>query len=170
MKNKLAIYIIVFIAMVLIQGFFLNAMQLSTYLYPMVYIMVLLILPYDTNIFIALGVAFFLGIIIDGLSDTFGLHTSSALLVAFIRPSILNLIKPRDGYELNLDFTFQDMGYRWFISYALIMIAIHHLWFFSLDLFRFNLIGMILLKTIISSISTLFFIFIFQMIFFKPSR
>ena len=170
MNNQWIQYGIYFVLVVLLQGLVVNHIGISTYSYPMIYILPLLVLPFEINFFISLGLAFVLGISVDMLSDTFGLHTSASLWVAYIRPFVLNTLKPRDGYETALQPTVHDMGFTWYFAYTVIIIVIHHTWFFVLEVFRFDLLGLILLKILFSTILSLAIITGLQFLLYKPSK
>lgn len=163
-------YSVYFLFIVLLQGLVINNLQVGVYAYPMVYILAILILPFDFSILSTLGIAIVLGVFMDALSDTFGLHTSAAVFMAYTRPMILKLLKPRDGYESVLMPTVHDMGALWFSAYFSIAIAIHHIWFFVLEILRIDLIGLILLKILISSILSFIILFGLQYLLYKPSK
>lgn len=170
MSNIWKKYSILFIALVLFQVLVLNYFEISRYIYPMIYVMLILDLPIKTNQFTILTISILLGVILDSLSDTFGLHTSSLILVAYARPIVLKFIRPRDGYDKITQPNLQEMGKFWYAEYAFIILFIHHLWFFSLELFRFDLIGIIILKTLLSSIFSLTLILVVQYLFYKPVK
>lgn len=163
-------YSLYFIFVVLLQGLVFNNFQISEYLYPMAYVLVVLMIPPQVNLYTTLIISVVLGVSVDALSDTFGLHTSSCLTIAYLRPIILNFIKPRDGYDTNLTLSIQDMGKTWFFMYALIVIGIHHLWFFIFEILKFNQIGHILVKTLFSSFFSFILIILLQYLLFKPSK
>jgi len=163
-------YSFLFISIILIQVLVLNHFEMSRYIYPMIYVVLILDLPIKTNQFTVVAIAIVLGICIDAFSDTFGLHTSSMILVAYIRPIVLNLIRPRDGYDKINQPNLQEMGKFWYSEYALIILFVHHLWFFSFELFRFDLIGIILLKSLLSTIFSYILILMVQYLFYKPVK
>jgi len=170
MKSNWVQYGIYFLFIVLLQGLVVSQLQLSVYVYPMVYILALLILPFEFNVILALALALLLGVCVDILSDTFGLHTSASLFIAYIRPLVLKLLKPRDGYDFSLLPTIHDMGIYWFSAYSFIIIFIHHLWFFILEIFRLDLIGLIILKIFISAILSFLMLFGLQYLFYKSGK
>jgi hypothetical protein len=154
----------------MLQGLVINNFQISELLYPMAYIIAIIMLPVEISIYMLLVLALILGVSVDALSDTFGLHTSSCLTIAYTRPMVLNLIKPRDGYDSNLMLSIHDMGKTWFLTYSFLIIIIHHLWFFTFEMLKFELIGTIILKTLISAIFSLMLIVLLQYLLFKPSK
>ena len=159
-----------FILIVLIQGLVVNNIEINAYFNPMIYPVMIMMLPFELNILVTMLVAFLLGISVDAFSNTFGLNASAALVIGYLRPSILNLIKPRDGYDPVLLPSIHDMGKFWFLSYATILLFIHHLWFFIIEILRFDQILHILGKTVFSLILSLFLVILFQYIFYKPSK
>lgn len=159
-----------FILIVLIQGLVVNNIQWSEYLNPMVYPIMILMLPFQLNAIITMFVALLLGLSVDAFSDAFGLHASAAVLIGYLRSSLMKYIRPKEGYDNNLLPTIQDMGAIWFLIYASIILIIHHLWFFSMEILRFDLILLILGKTILSFLFSLTLIILFQYIFYKPSK
>lgn len=170
MNNAWIKYGLNFILVVLFQGLVVNNIDINEYFNPMIYPIMILMLPFEINILLAMTVSLLLGITVDAFSNTFGLHASSALLIAYMRPTILRFIKPRDGYDSSLLPSIHDMGVLWFLFYAGIILFAHHLWFFSFEMFRFDLILLILGKTILSVFFSLILVVLFQYIFYKSSK
>lgn len=170
MNNPWVKYSIYFVFIILLQGLVFNQIQFSGLVYPMVYIVAIIMLPVETSLVLSVIIASILGIGVDMFSDTFGLHTSSALLIAYIRPTVLKLLRPRDGYDSVLLLSIHDMGKTWFLTYAAIITGIHSLWFFTFELLRFDLIFTIILKTLFSTTVTLFIIILLQYLLYKSTK
>ncbi|MCG8573434.1 MAG: hypothetical protein MI810_01000 [Flavobacteriales bacterium] len=170
MNNVWIKYGLNFILVVLIQGLVVNNIQINEYLNPMVYPIMILMLPFEMNIMAAMIMSLLLGISVDAFSNTFGLHASSALLIGYLRSSVLGYIKPRDGFDNTLLPSIHDMGVSWFLLYASIILLLHHLWFFSFEILRLDLILLILAKAFLSLFFSLALVILFQYIFYKPSR
>ncbi|MBN4073134.1 hypothetical protein JYT74_03725 [Crocinitomix catalasitica] len=170
MNNVWIKYGLNFILVVLIQGLVVNNIEINEYFNPMIYPVMILMLPFEMNVLLAMLISLILGISVDAFSNTFGLHASAALLMAYIRQTILRYIKPRDGYDLSMMPSLHDMGIIWFLFYAGILMFAHHLWFFSFEILRFDLILLILLKTVFSLFFSLALVVLFQFIFYKPSK
>lgn len=164
------IHTIRFVLFLFAQALLLNQLELGWGIHVMVYPLFILLLPYNLNIFLSMIISFALGLGIDSISNTYGLHASSALLLAYLRPSIFKLFEPRDGYESMQEFNIHEMSRSWLFSVFGIMLLVHHLWFFSLELFKFNEIGFILQKTALSVPSSMIVCLLIQYIFIrKPS-
>ncbi len=162
--------IIRFVLFVLIQSLVFNQLEIGMNIQIMIYPLFLMLLPFETNILILLILAFVMGLSIDSISDTYGLHTSSLLLFAYLRPIVFNMFAPREGYDSIKEASFFEMGQRWFISVFGLLLFIHHLWFFTLEMFSMNEISLILQKTILSvPLSFLLCIFL-QVIFVNKPK
>ena len=170
MNNTWLKYLLVFILIVLIQGLIVNNIELDELVNPMVYPMLILMLPFELSVLATLAVAFILGISVDGFSNTFGLHASAAMFIGYLRPTVLRYIKPRDGYDPSLLPSIHDMGMGWFIGYSSLFLFVHHLWFFSIEILRFDEFFTILLKTLLSTLASLLLIILLQYIFYTSSK
>ena len=170
MNNKWVKYISLFILIVLFQGLVVNNIQFSEYINPMVYPVMILLLPFEMRAIPTMLVALVLGLCVDAFSNTFGLHASAALLIGYIRPAVIRYLQPKEGYDSALLPTIQDMGVPWFFLYTTVILLLHHLWFFSIEILRFDLILLILGKTFLSFLFSLVLIVVFIYIFYKPSK
>ena len=66
------------------------------------------------------------------------MHSSATVLAGFVRPTILSIISPRDGYEPRSDPSMVTYGFRWFFTYTVMIVLIHHTALFYLEVFRFT--------------------------------
>jgi rod shape-determining protein MreD len=120
--------------------------------------MFILLLPVETPTWLLLILSFFTGFIIDIVSGTLGMHTSATVLAGFVRPYVLRIISPRDGYEPGVDPSMMIYGFRWFLIYASIIVFIHHLALFYLEVFRLTEFFRTFLRVILSSVFSISFI------------
>lgn len=154
-----------FIVLVLLQVLLIRNIELGRFINPFVYVLFLIVLPFETPKWSLLPIAFLLGITIDMFDNTIGLHAAACVLVAYVRPAVLNLFSPRDGYEAGTQPTAQYLGIPWFLSYAGILVLLHHFTLFFLEAFRFSEFFSTLLRALISSIATLVLILVIQFLF-----
>ncbi len=169
MINEVARNILRFLFLVLFQALILNHIELNGYLNPFLYVLFILMLPFQTPDWLVLVLAFTMGISVDMFSDTGGLHAASAVFMAFLRQPVLKLISPRDGYDVVQKPTIQQFGLGWFFSYAGILVFIHHFVLFFMEAFHFTEFFSTLFRVILSSLFTLTLIFISQF-FFSNSK
>lgn len=139
-----------FLFLLFAQVLILNQIEIGFGIQIMIYPLFILLLPVETGVIALMGAAFVLGILIDAMSNTYGLHTSSLLVVAYLRPVIFKLFAPRDGYDALLEVNIFTMGTLWFLKVFGILILVHHFWFFMLEMFKINEFVFVLQKTLLS--------------------
>ncbi|MCB2194486.1 MAG: rod shape-determining protein MreD [Bacteroidetes bacterium] len=163
-------YILSFVLLVFLQVFILNNIQFSGYINPYIYILFILILPFETPKWLLLVLAFILGITIDLFSGTLGMHSSATVIMAFVRPYVLKVISPRDGYESETLPQLRYYGVNWFLKYSVILVFIHHLFLFYIEVFRFSHFFTTFVRVILSSIFTILLVLISQYFYRKDTR
>lgn len=141
----------------------LNNIQLGGYLNPYLYVLFILALPFNTPKWLLLILAFILGYGVDLFSSTMGMHTMSLVFMAFLRPSALKIIAPRDGYDTNQTPGIQDFDFRWYIIYVSILTFAHHFVLFYIEVFRFSDFFFTFSKVIASSLFTILLLLISQL-------
>ena len=160
-----------FVLFLFAQALLFNQLEVGFGMQAMIYPLFILLLPYNINIFLSMLIAFALGFGIDSISNTYGLHASAAVLLAYLRPIIFKTFEPRDGYEDTQEMNFYNMPTSWLLSVFGLMLLIHHFWFFTLELFKLNEIGFILQKTILSVPISMIVCILIQIVFIrKPSN
>jgi rod shape-determining protein MreD len=165
MNNVITKNILNFAFLLFLQVLVISHIQISSMIMPYIYVLAILMLPFNTPKWLLLVSAFVLGFFMDIFSGTMGLNMSATVLIAFVRPTLLNLIS--FGRDFNNDDTpnMKNLGADWFISYALVMILIHHSTLFFLEIFRWNEIGSTLLRILYSSAATLVLVVLSQLLF-----
>lgn len=156
-----------FIFFVVAQTLVFNKFEPGLGIHPMIYPLFIFLLPFEFGIITMLFLAFAMGICIDALSETYGLHTSALVLLAYLRPLIFKAFSPRDGYDPLKEGTIFEMGTRWFVLAFGSLLLLHHFWFFAVELFKLNEIGYLLMKLLLSLPISFIFCVLFQYIFLK---
>lgn len=149
--NELIKNIARFLIAIAVQIFVINQIDLgsaSPYFYPLFYSIFVILLPLSVSPIYLLLLAFFEGFIIDLFMNTGGLHASSLVLLAFLRPYILKLISPRDDYDPTKPISINVFGFQKLFIYVGLLSLAQHIWFFSIEYFKFNELHIILLKSI----------------------
>ena len=148
--NEILKHILRFAAFFVIQAFILNQLEIGWGIQVMVYPLFIMLLPFDMGLIYLMLSAFGMGLLLDAVSNTYGLHASSLLLFAYFRPVIMKIFSPRDGYEKMREGNIFEMGTRWFVYVFGGLLAIHHFWFFLLEIFRLDELLFVLQKTLLS--------------------
>ena len=162
MINSILRFGLIFILLILLQVLLFNNIQFSGYVNPYVYILFILLLPIDIPAWQLLLLSFGTGLIIDFYSGSPGMHSSATVLAGFVRPYVLRIVAPRDGYESGTDPSMMIYGFRWFLSYALLMVLIHHMALFYIEVFRFAGFFRTLFRVILSTLFSMTFILLIE--------
>ena len=142
--------IIRFIVLILLQIWVLNNIQLNGFLNPYLYILFILLLPFETPGSLVLILSFATGLTVDMFTDTLGMHASATLFMGFLRPFVLERIAPRDGYDTGTHPRISFMGFTWFAKYTTILVFSHHLFLFTVEIFSFTAYHLVLWRTVLS--------------------
>lgn len=152
------------------QVLIIDHINLGGYINPSLYLLFILLLPFQTSGWFLLISSFLLGLSIDTFSNSTGLHAAASVFVAFMRPIVIRGVGAPADYEGNLDPGIPDMGTRWFIAYAAVMILIHQFAISILESFYFSEAGLILLRMILSSAVTLLLIVLVEYLFMTKKK
>lgn len=155
-------YSLIFVLLILLQVLIFNNIQFSGYVNPYIYLLFILLLPVEIPSWLLLLLAFSTGLVMDFFSSSPGMHTSATVLAGFVRPFILNVISPRDGYEPGSAPSMLTYGLRWFLIYTLLIVLVHHTALFFIEVFRFTDFFRTMLRVLLSSLFSVIFILLFE--------
>ena len=152
--------IIRFIILVLFQVFILNNIEINGYINPYFYVYFILLLPFETPKWLLLTSAFIIGLSIDVFSNSLGINSAACVLIAFLRPGLINVLTSKREFETGIKPGIRDLGFVWFFNYSIILVFIHHFALFFLDAFSFHNFGFTFYQVLASSgLSVLLIIF-----------
>lgn len=167
MSNTIVINSLRFVVLVLLQVLLLNNINFLGYVNPYLYVLFLVLYPFNTPQTLFIVLAFLLGITIDTFEDSGGIHAAATLFIAYIRPVFL-----RFSFGVSYDYQtvkLSNTPYGARISYIVFLVFIHHFILFTLEMFDFSHLFLILKKTFFSGIFTTILILI-SLTLFKPRR
>lgn len=170
MVNEIVRHIIRFLLLVFAQGLILKNVEPGFYINPFLYVLFIIQLPFETPNWLVMIVSFFLGFCVDVFYGTIGMHMATCTFIGWMRPRLLRFMAPRDGYEFGTQPTMQDMGRAWFLTYATIIIVVHHFLLFTLEVFSFHGFFTTLLRIVFSSLATLLLVVVTQFLFYRTKE
>ena len=169
MNNLIFSNIIRLFILILVQSIILQQIQLGgdsfNYISLFIYPLFLLLLPLKTSKISLVLIGFGLGLIIDVFYNSPGVHAGATLFTAVMRPAILNIWEPREGYNVNHGLTIRNYGFNWFLKYAGSMFFIHLLIYFILEIFTPVYSMEIFLRTLFSFLFSMVLVFIYMFLF-----
>jgi rod shape-determining protein MreD len=133
---------------------------------PFLYILFLLLLPFGIPNILLYIIAFATGLTLDAFYDTLGVHAAACVMLVFVRILFISVTVSRDGFD-EPEPTLGNMGFRWFMLYALLCIFSHHIVLFLLETFRFTELSYTLLRCLLSGLFTLFTVVLVEFIFYN---
>jgi rod shape-determining protein MreD len=162
MINSISRFVLTYTLLVALQILLFNNIQFSGYVNPYVYLLLILLLPFKIQPWVLLLFSFGTGLIIDIFTASPGMHSSATVLAGFVRPFVLRIISPRDGYDTGSAPSMLTFGFAWFFTYTLVMVIIHHTALFYLEVFRFTDFFRTLLRVILGSAFSIAFILLIE--------
>ena len=164
--------IIRFSLFILVQVFVLDKIHLYQMVTPYLYFLFLIWLPFRMGRTQQMIFAFALGFVMDSFRHHPGFHTAACVLIAYIRPFLVNLLIPQEGADSNYEEpSFKSLGgilpYMIFIG---VLTFLHHGWLFLLEAWQFGNIWYFLVKTVLSTLVSLFLIIIAEMLFTRQQK
>jgi len=166
--NRWVPYIISFTVLIVLQLLIFSNIQFSGFVNPYVYVMFILILPMAIPTWVLLLLSFMTGMVIDIFSGTMGVHAFATVMAGFVRPWVLSLNITSEASEPEMSPSSHSNGLRWFFIYTTTVVFIHHFTLFFIEVFSFSNFFHTVLRVLLSTIVTTFFIVLFDII--RPRR
>lgn len=161
-----------FILFVLVQALVLNHMPpLSGFITPYLYFLFLLWLPFRTSRSSLLILGFLLGFALDMFTKTPGLHAAPCVLIAYLRPFLIELLVPKETKELSLGSPSRaTMGQAPYIAYIVVLTLLHHIYLVFLEWMQFATFTYFLTKILFTTGVSMLLILITELLFSKRGR
>ena len=159
-------YVLMFTLLVLIQVLLLNHIMLGGYLIPYMYVLFILLLPVSIPGYLLILLAFVTGLVIDLFSNSPGIHSSATLLMAIFRTPLIKSLSQKEENPNDYPGLKQN-GLSWFLAYTAILVVIHHVFLFFVEMFSFHDFFYTLFRSLLSSIFSIFIIVLSQFIIFR---
>lgn len=117
-----------FILFIGLQVFVLNRIpHLHRFITPYIYYLFILWLPFSLSRTALLFIGFFTGLVLDYFTMTPGLHAAACVLVAYVRPFLINLLTPKDATEFNYrEPSPKAMQWTPYAVYVVVLTLLHH--------------------------------------------
>ncbi len=144
---------------------------LHQFITPYLYFLFILWLPFTISRFSLLFVAFLLGIALDYFLGTPGLHAAPCVLIAYLRPFLINILISKEGAELNYaEPSIRSMGLAPYGLYVLVLTFIHNFYLVLLEWLQFGDFLYFISKVAATTGISMLLIFITEMLFFRKQK
>ncbi|WP_088339601.1 rod shape-determining protein MreD [Robiginitalea sediminis] len=163
MNNSILVGILRFAGLVLLQVLIFSRMNFLGQINPMVYILFLYWYPVRENRTALLGIAFLLGFAVDLFTDSLAMHTVASLTAAYFRPAIMRFV-----FGVNLEFQNFRLSASTRVqkvTFLALLIGIHHLVFYTLEIFSLTNLLLILKRVVLNGLGTFVFALLLSSLF-----
>lgn len=164
--------IIRFILFILVQAFVLDRIHLHQMATPYLYFLFILWLPFKMPRPWLMLLGFLLGFTLDSFRHQPGFHAAACVLIAYVRPFLVNMLIPQEGFETNYqEPSITSMGgllpYTIYIGFFSFL---HNAWLFLLEAWQFGNFWYFLMKTILSTAICILVIIITELVFVRKQK
>ncbi|HBL80528.1 hypothetical protein [Aequorivita vladivostokensis] len=166
-NSDILINIVRFVVLVFLQVLLLNNVNLAGYINPYLYILFIILYPLDGNKGLLIFLSFLLGLSIDIFEDSGGVHAAACAFIAYIRPVVLK-------YSFGVSYEYNSVKIRKAdpmerLTYIASLVLMHHFVMFSLEIFSFKHILLLLKSTLFAGIFTIIVVVCTMILFNKKS-
>lgn len=164
--------IIRFSLFILFQVYVLNKVPtLHQFVKPYIYFLFILWLPFKINRFWLLIVSFLFGLTFDFFTATPGWHAAACVLIAYVRPFLLNILLPQESTEITYaEPSFKSMGLTPYAVYLLLLTFIHHAYMVFIQWIQFGNFWFFLGKVTATTAISLLLIIITELLFVRKAK
>ena len=145
---NLARFILLLAAQVLI----FNNINLFGYINPYPYLLFVMLFPVNGNKYSILIASFLLGYAMGLFTNSGGVHAAACVLLAFLRPYIFR-------FSFGVSYEYQTVKINDVLtperfSFIFVSVIVHHFCLFLLEVFSYNSIWDVLLRTLLTTLFT----------------
>lgn len=156
----------------LVQVFVLDKIRLHQMVTPNIYFLFILWLPFKMQRSWLMLIAFAYGFLLDSFWHLPGFHAAACVLVAYVRPFLINIFISQEGADNNFNEpSIKSMG--GILPYAIficVLTFVHHAWLFLLEAWQFGNVWYFLAKTFLSTLISILLIIITELIFVRKQK
>ena len=164
--------IIRFALFILIQVFVLHQVPaLHRFITPYLYFLFIIWLPFGMGRSLLMFIAFIFGLTLDYFLKTPGLHAAACVLVAYVRPFLINVLIRQEGDEQNYASpSIVSMGWAPYFMMVFILTLLHHGYLVFLEWMQFGTFLYFLGKVLATTGVSMLLILITELLFFRKEK
>ena len=161
-----------FVLFILVQVYVLHQVPpLHKFITPYLYYLFILWLPFNTGRGVLMLLAFLFGLTLDYFLSTPGLHAAACVLIAYVRPFLINLLIRQEGSEMTYASpSLTSMGWAPYLTYALVLTFLHHFYLMFLEYMDVGNFLYFVGRVVASTGISVLLIFITELLFFRKER
>lgn len=142
-----------FFALLILQIFVMDQINFLGFINPMIYVLFIVLYPFENNRLAFLIISFGYGLIMDTFQDTGGAHAAACVTLTFLRPILLKLVYGESYLMKNIKIL--TTGIDRIFLYMVMATLIHHIVFYILVIFNFSQILELIKMTLSIGVATI---------------
>ena len=164
--------IIRFILFILVQAFVLDKVPpLHQYVKPILYFLFILWLPFNINRSVQMIIAFVFGICMDYFTGTPGMHAIPCVLIAYLRPFLLNILLSQEKTEISYaEPSITSLGWAPYSVYVVVLTFVHHACLILIEWLQVGNFVFFIGKVAASTAVSILLIFVTEMLFPRKAK
>lgn len=161
-----------FVLFILVQVYVLFQIHpLHQFIVPYLYFLYILWLPFNTPRITLTMIGFMFGLSLDYFAKTPGLHSAPCILVAYLRPFLINILIRQEGSEQNYRSpSVTSMGLAPYATYVIILTIVHNGYLVFLEWLHFGSILYFMGKVLATTGVSLLLIFVTELLFYRKEK
>lgn len=166
-NNDIFVNIARFLLLLFLQVLLLNHINFLGYINPYIYVLFIILFPFTGSKPLLIILSFLLGLSVDIFSDSGGVHAAASVFIAYIRPLLLKFAFGI-SYEYNM-VKINKVPLSERVLYITVMVVLHHIILFTLEIFSVSHILLIVTSTLFSSIFSIIIMLCTLLLFSRKS-
>jgi rod shape-determining protein MreD len=144
---------------------------LHKFITPYLYFLFVIWLPFSMGRSLLMLTAFVFGLALDYFLTTPGLHAAACVLVAYVRPFLINMLIRQQGDEQNYASpSIVSMGWAPYFTMVFILTLLHHSYLVFLEWMQFGSFFYFLGKVLATTGVSMLLILITELLFFRKEK
>ena len=169
MLNQIPVNLFRLVLLLLAQILIFSNINFSSFINPYIFPLFVLLLPFETPRWLLMLIGFAAGLTLDYFLGSTGMHAAACLLIAYLRPFLINVITPK-GSEFEISPNIYAQGVTWFIVYVGITMFIYLTFYFFVEAATFLNVFLLLIKIFLSALTSVTFMLIFLFLFSSKKK
>jgi rod shape-determining protein MreD len=161
-----------FVLFIFVQVFILFKMPpLHRFITPYLYYLYILWLPFSMSRAGLMGLAFIFGLTLDYFMNTPGLHAAACVLIAYLRPFVVNMLISQEGADKNyLSPSVTSMGWAPYFTFVFVLTLFHHGYLVFLEWMSFGSFLYFIGKVIATTGISMLLVLLTELLFFRKEK
>jgi hypothetical protein len=161
-----------FALFILVQVFVLYQVPpLHRFITPYLYYLFILWLPFSTRRGSLMLVGLIYGLTLDYFLSTPGLHAAPCVLIAYVRPFVINMLMQQESNSQNYASPSPtSMGWAPYLVYILVLTLVHHVYLVFLEWMQFGNFLYFIGKVSATTAVSLLLIIITELLFYRKEK